>query len=670
MKKLISILTTLTLTTTSFSSMIACSNKKAEENKNQKKDKNGNSIWTKIPGLKNKPITSGDIWNEIKLPDPEGWNGKTRMSMMLDIMKIFNVSVLSNADKIDNTKVEDSADWGDLKSLLTQSWKELTESVNDEIKRLKDRYKKDKQKKWESEWKEFIDKNYDGKKDNLFAEKLVKSSEKNATSVLTSLLLSNQRELEEFKDKEISSWIQSLIKANDKTKWKTEHPEQVKNIDISIKDDTKALKSVDDIINYLNNNTSITEFHQLPLNSDLKIKSIPILDSNGKPKFLSSSIDGLTSHFQTFIIQKWFKVKKPLAVSRINFAFKSDSDKLANGIKDTDFDELTKTKINKFLSTNTGKWEDLMQTYNGTYASDLVTLDNTSFTPIFKLVAYGLATNNITPTVAPSSNLDFTTLLSKIDRKKPSPLPAMKTTTPLYTKVTVNSINFAAFIDDSGLHFLKIEGAEFLKDTTTTPAPATADYKKDKQLETISKWNNDFTKKAMSEKAIEINNTKTSTEYNNWLGNDYLKWLQNQSYINANDENSKLKFKIEDAFKKFAELSTSTSTESNEWWFWTFDFFKEYINKVTGTADAPKWYEKYIKFSGNNNDGFESILSTLESSINTNSVNEFINSLNKENKKIKDYANGYPKFDLNEAYFEKVIDAITTNNFWETKKRN
>lgn len=365
MKKLLKILSILTISSVLTTQVVSC------ENKYDKKDKDYNSIWAYLPGLKDhKTITSADVWNSIGLPNNDDKKndfsnipGSIKNIITENIMKIFDVSILAQAgdsEQINNLipkewqkdgSFKDVAGFGNekLAKILKADWNQLKGDVEQSIKtkqdELKDKYGNN---KWKSHWNDFLKDKYDGDENNYKADLYANGdvngngSKNSAASLIQQSLLADQTDFEYVNDDTLIKLINTIIKN------KTSLNNEIKNtqwcqlwvaLRLGYKNDKDDKKPIEDIKNKIKSeikkHPEANSYNDLiekdPKNFAIVGKS-PKTNSDGKnyetfndfikdtyfPTYTSATnLKGMLSPFQLFAENNWFKNKKPLATSDI-----------------------------------------------------------------------------------------------------------------------------------------------------------------------------------------------------------------------------------------------------------------------------------------------------------------------------------------------------------------
>lgn len=255
MKKLLSILGSIIITGTTAATVVACA-KDTEEDKHE--NALGNSVWAFLPGIgEGLEIDSADVWNQIATPfvdigsgefsnNPEDWSGPIRRKMAIQILQIFNVAILANSDKmleeVDEAKLAsllNVADYRDLKSLLSNEWNNLKRITDTKIDSKKEEFKDAHGKKWEDEYKEWLENNYgdvtgasgDAKykiEENNFRAAIMVSGDEggtSATSLLTNVLLrDNMRSYDSSSNSLITGYLREFFahikSGNEASEWR------------------------------------------------------------------------------------------------------------------------------------------------------------------------------------------------------------------------------------------------------------------------------------------------------------------------------------------------------------------------------------------------------------------------------------------------------------------
>ena len=440
MKKILSLLTALTLTASSATSVISCSSK---DNEDKHVNSNGNSTWAWLPGLNNgKSPDTADVWNEVDPfaknsagqfdTNPNDWNTTTKQSVYAQLLQIMNVSILSklgsskDQSKYYNPKVNIAGFGTYFKNDFKDAWANLKANVTETINDKKQSYKDNDGKNWEKNYKKFLKDNYDSSEAKYRASLYISGSNDNATSELEKIFLKNN----ERNNKTVSANYVIGLKtqyntATDKSKWVNDNPVKARElllgytpyinsttnaVDISWQEDNSDSLTIANIITRLQNN-----FAKFTIAYKVSEKTY---DSKTK-KFIntysslndSDNSQAVMSPTQNFINNKYFSTAKPLATSEIVFKF-DNSYKLGKDVQnhiptttfatDGAFKQDTMKHILDLLGNKDGyNWDELKNnntidaSEKPTYNKDLLTVmsSDTSTDAESKAAIYGSLTD-------------------------------------------------------------------------------------------------------------------------------------------------------------------------------------------------------------------------------------------------------------------------------------
>lgn len=705
MKKILSLLSNILLIIVTVFEIISCKNK---EKNNQYKSENGDSIWAEI--FNNKKITSSDIWNILEDPfinigngkwinNPNHWDGNTRIKISIQLIKILSIAILSNPDKFflkeNKTTINNIADYKDLIDILKKQWQLLIISTNNTIEKKKQSFKENDKKNWEKKYHNFLDSNY---KDinNTKGNKKYEIEEQNykadimtsgidggisGSQILTNILLNNNMRV--YKQNTAISSLELLqnfsifLKSGNKLEnWNNNNQnlrtqlalaftwDKNKNIFCQNINDL-TIYEINNRLNKINNDLKKYDYNHLKyINNNHLPVSTPVFENSSKTTIgfplLSETYDiGQLSLFQKYIIEKWFKNEKPLAISKITYDFKPGISHIENGFIKDNFDEITKIKINKDLKTLifSKNWEEFVNNSEGVFFSspDLLTLSTQADSVKSNILKSSIYNSiNINNKNSPS-NIDD--LINKINRKNNSYLISAN------FKIGNNdNDNIVAFFDTNGLNFVHIDGQEYLKNIESISYNK---YDINWQFKSLNYSNNTYS--LMDDKSNIMTSKQNKQMINTQFSNiPYLWYLINRSLIN-NNSNSKLKFNVLDEVKKYAILNTDSDLiDDKTWWFWIYDFFNNFNNKILkNKKDNQEWLKRFIIFKDgqgkNNNDWFISIINAMSSNLTGGALQRLYNYFETENKIIEEYKIDGPSAKINT---KNIIDKISKIKIW------
>ena len=529
MKKLLSIMTALTLTGSAGTTLVACSSTDTKHLNDK-----GNSIWAELPGLdggKNNP-DSADVWNEMDPfggasadpTNPNNWDGAVQSTVTIQILKMLSVSILANAEKIfgsgggaPKTNIAGYSD-GFVKQ-LESDWTQLKTAVNNEVANQKESYKEQYGKDWEKHWNDMLKNDYDGSENNYRAYLFAEGKDTNASMMLTNTLIGqgafnsstvNMATLGSYR----KAWATASTQPGGSTTWANSNPAEARELALSM----TSYRSKDGTIpniwkNDQTNNISL-ENDVIPaleslakdLSKAVVLYAVPVKTYDSSNKKYSERSNGFThssgliSAFQNFALQKWYSEEKPLAISTITIDYRPGGDP-KSGQKGLDagtddpgrlFNDTQETQINQILgklSDGTTTWNDLRSgEYGGikpTYGSSLLTVDpgdGKTYNTNLSASVYG-AINSLTAgsgiSTLPSKIGDDDGLLASINRSQSATwdgtaIDPVKPGTmyKVYNIAQPSSATGApdpvvVYLDDTGLNLVHIEGLEAWNSQTT-----------------------------------------------------------------------------------------------------------------------------------------------------------------------------------------------------------
>ncbi|UZQ29259.1 MAG: hypothetical protein OHM56_08630 [Spiroplasma phoeniceum] len=706
MKKLLSSLSSMILVSATAFGTASCSTK---EKNNQHKNENGDSIWAWIPGIfGGKKITSPDTWSILENPfidaengkwtnDPTQWDGATRIKMSVQLMQILSVAILANPDKFfvsKETTISDIADYKNLKDILKTQWQLLITNTNNAVEKKKQSFKDSDKKNWEKKYHDFLDSNYkdisgaSGNKKYEIEEQNYKAAIMtngtdggiSATQMLTNVLLNNNMRV--YKQNNTESTVRilrdfaSFLKNGNKAdEWNTDNHNLRTQLALAFYWNKDEKEFIDNLSNLtmaeINNRINTIAIDLGTFNykitkyiSNHPPVATPVFENSSKtsvgtPKLSETYDVGQLSLFQKYIIEKWFQNEKPLAISKITYAFKSGTTPTDNGFTADSFDETTKTQINKNLGTlsSAKSWEYFTNNIQATVnpSSDLLTL-STEADAVKSNILKSSVYNNINSQgeTAPG---DINGAVSKINRKNP--------TDPISAAWKIGTTNdiVISFFDTNGLNLVHIDGREYLKDADPTSCHA---YDRNWQFKSLN-YSSNFYSSLIDKSEIMIvdkEKQKINTQFSNA---QYLWYLVNRSLVNSNN-NSKLKFNLLNEVKKYATLSSgSGSTDDKTWWFWIYDFFNNFNNKIlTNGASPQEWLKNFLTFKDSekndtNHDWFISIINAMSTNLSGGAVQRLYSSFEAENKIIEGYKMGGPAAKIDT---KNIVEKISNAKVW------
>ncbi|AHI53151.1 lipoprotein [Spiroplasma culicicola] len=605
MKKLITLLGSLSLTASASTMAVACGT-----DYDQKKD--GNSILIKFLNSLNgtAEIDASDVlWQLINTDGPAN-----RSQFLLEMLQLFNVSLLANSETNfageDNILDEDNEYVNkELGNNLINKFKALNTAVDLQIQREKDDYKRTNGKKWEKKWKQMLvdkysvyqedtdDMDYAFLEAKYKADILMTDSTNNATKAILDVLLNTDSygvvwtKKEDVRKKytnlnNVKSDNTKLIQAynadklaldqiiNSTTDEVDSWDKKYNNIDTSAENVEQAAKEIKDAL------ATITKLEDIANDVPEDITQWSTLGSESRAGMLSKS--------QLFFLNKYFQTNAPLAISEIVVSF-SDNGKFDDGISIEDFkgdqsiDAKALIKLYNTISSDTSGWwttaliDSSLATGLAPKATvkkydNLLTLSSSSetFSDTLKTVVYdhvlGTETgNSIELAKDLNDETALETVITNLNR-------AATNTTAFYGTLGENKL---VYIDTDGMHFVSLDGYSKFNTTRSETDETTTDSDTLKQLKLF----NEFHSLTDRQKVIKLMTDSSSTymtDLNSSINNEYLQYLVNTSLLKG-ISSSPVNYDIMSEVKSWATVSSST--ESQTYWTTTvFDYFKTTTN--------------------------------------------------------------------------------------------
>ncbi|ARU91270.1 hypothetical protein SCLARK_00599 [Spiroplasma clarkii] len=588
MKKLITLLSGLTITASSASVAVACTNY------DHKVD--GNSILVQflqsMDGVAQ--IDASDVlWELINQSGPAN-----RESFLIQLLNLINVSILSNSEQnfgetgsiLDDASSFINTGLGDA---LINKWKSVSAAVDLQIQREKDSYQRANGKNWLSKWKQMLVDKYSvyqkdtGDMDLDFLEAkykaniLMTDASNSATKGILDVLLNT--------DSFGVTWVTSTTVASkfnalksvvgDDAKFQQVFDadklaiQQIENAQEA--DATKWAKKIDytveeakAVISGLADASTLE--HDVPEDTN-------VWSANG-----SASRAGMLSNSQLFFLNKYYETKAPLAISEVVIAF-SDNQKFDDGITPEDFNgdnEVDSKATNRLLPNllDDNLWNaalvknDVFTTYQSkasvkTYDS-LLTLTNSNYSNTLKSVVYdyvlkgnGASDEPIQPDVASDNQLSkIVTDLNRSSDKK------------LYAQFGSDG-NKLVYIDTDGIHVVRIEGWDYFKDAESNAERANTLT----ELQSFNKFHN--LKDSEKIEGLFSGTGRPQMELlNTAISNKYLQYLVNTSLLKGLTS-SPVNYDIMSEVKSWATISNSSDSET--YWITTVLEYFENISNIS-----------------------------------------------------------------------------------------
>ena len=656
MKKLLSIMTALTLTGSAGTTLVACSSTDTKHLNDK-----GNSIWAELPGLdggKNNP-DSADVWNEMDPfggdsadpTNPNNWDGDVQSTVTIQILKMLSVSILANAEKIFGSgggapKASLAGYSNGFVKQLESDWTQLKTAVNNEVANQKESYKEQYGKDWEKHWNDMLKNDYDGSENNYRAYLFAEGKDTNASMMLTNTLIGqgafnsstvNMATLGAYR----KDWVTAIKQPGGSDTWAKSNPAEARELALSMtpyinqqsmpaglwsKDQANTISLDPDVT------TALDGFSKNPTSAVVRY-AVPIKTFDGTKYSARSNgfthSSGLISAFQNFALKKWYSEEKPLAISTINIPYDSDPSTgqkgLINGTGSTspNLFNINKQKLINSLLTglnSTTSWDQLrrgaIRNINPTYGSSLLTVDpgdGKNYNANLSASVYG-AISNLTATGTTFSKIPSTIdgdngLLKSINRStgatfsndqvSPGTMYAVYGIAP-NSSVTDPTDPIVVYLDDTGLNFVHIEGlaawnGQSVKtNNVDQESIATATQDADNFNYNLSQKEQAQPGSLAQETPAQLMGTST-TAFNYGINNKYLQYLVNQSYVNTLSQ-SYQKFNILTTMQAYATLDSSSKAGNHLWFTWIYDFLNDYFQNIATTAQS-SWISNFITFN-------------------------------------------------------------------------
>lgn len=522
MKKLLTVLSTVSMLTVAGGSVVACGS-----NKYDQKDDDGNSIL--IDGLGNLDFKDGttsidsNITTQNILDQIIANNGDSalRGKIVSRFINLFSAGFLKNgADNVasvsDNPYLIDG-----LKDQLNTAYTELEESVDSDIKDERDDYDDQYGKKAADKWKDMLEAKFPGitNLDELEAkykaDKMLNDEDDNVNTRLLNILLNtNQQGITWTEVGTIKDYLDDWYNSSDRDQWVKDNISKAQQIIWSaLPEHNYAGKLIsgdklDDAVATFNDTIKIenpsvkadedrddtdtdgTDDDYQAYKALIKYSAPTSID-----KFESGSnyaASGFLSNSQRFFLDSYYKKEAPIAISQVTIKF-ADNGSMDNGINyEEDFysknpgtDDVDRIEdINKFLTNINENMNDILtgttfDQVTNKAVSSLMTLSNsTDFSQMERNIVYKYINDNKDgSTLAPgpdgltaegddSTNIEE--LVGKLDRTKNATGKTDSDAGTTGTMYTVLGDGLLAYIDSDGLQIVRIEGYDLLQKSWTT----------------------------------------------------------------------------------------------------------------------------------------------------------------------------------------------------------
>ncbi|QEH62141.1 hypothetical protein SCHIN_v1c09480 [Spiroplasma chinense] len=601
MKKLITLLGSLSLTASASSMVVACGTTYDIKD-------DGNSVIVKfissIDG--HVQLSSADIlWKLINETGPSN-----RETFLTDILKLINTSILANNEK--NFSGEDSilkdSDVYQNKGLaeaLKTKWSTLNRAVDLQIQREKDALKRANGSKWEKKWKQqLVDKFsvYQNDTDDMDlalletkykADILLSDASNNTTKGLLDVLLNTdsygvtwttaQTTLQKL------NRLKSLVDDNDAFQAAYEADElAIQQIENAQKENTSDWVNTTEY--------KIDEAKKIVKEADVdKIEFDTPEDINAWASLGSETRSGMLSDSQRFFLEKFYETKAPLAISEVTIGY-STNGKFDDGISIDDFsgdnnvDLDDNNELLTWLGTETnanwtlGMRNNTLITSKSSKASvkkydKLLTLNSSDFSDTLRTVVY----DYILGGKAGAKVTDIKSIVENLDRKA--------TGTDNFYGTFGDGNGKLVYVDTDGIHLVSIDGYDLLKDHFTVASKP--EDNGNGNLAELKAFH-DFHNLTDAEKIGVLSRGTMMNDLNSDVSNDYLRFLVNNSLLKGISD-SPYDFDIMSEVKDWAKISSSTDSETY-WISAVFDYFRQ----ITTKEDNKSLVSQFIKFGVEN----------------------------------------------------------------------
>ncbi|WP_342269032.1 Vmc-like lipoprotein signal peptide domain-containing protein [Spiroplasma endosymbiont of Aspidapion aeneum] len=366
MKKLIALLSSLSLISTSATITVSC-------NKYEQTSSDGDSILVNFleqigeNGIST--ITASDVLYKLVSES----NSASRQTFVNDFTNLLDISFLSGSkdggslSKLYNN--EDSPYYSStLIKSMQQAFSNINSSADSQIERERATYKSDYGWRWSGKWRDYLAGKfplYQSKSKNAdvgFLEKKYKASlmltsaDYSASSTLQKFLLNTDQFGVTWVEKdEVRTKLQSFAIATNQDSWVSDNKQAATQIWNS---QYSYLEGPDKWVNESSTDVTAENIKAKFINSDdnsIKIDQIISAVPSDVSQFTSSDSiyrTGYLSNTQKYFAEKWYETKAPLATSFIKFPFATNAS-FDKGISKDSFsglNDIEAKEINKFLS--------------------------------------------------------------------------------------------------------------------------------------------------------------------------------------------------------------------------------------------------------------------------------------------------------------------------------
>lgn len=704
MKKIFSKISLLLIGSISLFSLAGCKDDDLDQHENSK----GNSIWAMLNfGDGDKAYDSEDVWKEVNpfydnqadTLDLNNLPGAVKGRLSLAVLRIMNVSLLVNWKSISDSEQHSSdlSGFRELDQLMSHAWQNLKDNTENAVQNKIDEFKKNDKKKWEKNWQDFLDDNYDGSVDKYKAELLASGEGDNASMEISEIILNQKQSgfLNVTTDT-IKSYQQEYL-ASKKTwgEWGAKHPYKARLILLSsVKyyedgqfnqlwqhDEQKKLTK-EEVVQHAPGNSIIRGVPKRLWDSSKNSYGDRTLSESNHSK-------GLISELQKLLLSNWFQWKKPLAYSKVTFAYDSNPKTrpiykdLFNGLSEPNrlFNQTTLQKISSFLKNiSSGTWGALSEkTIVETTFSDKLLVLGAKDEPYLTSAVYSNMTQltQRSPAMAIDSEVDLSKITGQVNRTAQDKMAAVYSFGPAKRQVRDRLL---VFYDDTGLNFVHIDGL-----WSVLQQGQQSGFKYVEKISSYQKqrmYHDTFENYVFP--AIKNNQQPIASadqiignglwSFNKPIANFYLQYLVNQSFINdSNKDTGKVltKFDVMKDLTQYVAIDKDSKYDNGLWWTWTYYFFDYYFKNVIKTA-LPEWFNQAVQLpqnkNGSKNYWFYNTVLYHNASLKQSLLQDAVKNIADQNKTIeenilKKNEGSYPvgKFFSNEKLLTKLKKILFTN---------